>query len=58
MGLLKDLLGSNKDKKEKEIDKYNLTKEEKEEVRKGNYKPWNFEEEDLEDDDYYYEDDN
>lgn len=58
MGLLKDLLGSNKDKKEKEIDKYNLTKEEQEEVRKGNYKPWNFEEEEKEEDDYYYEDDN
>ena len=59
MGLLKDLLGSNKDKKEKETDnKYNLSKEEKEEVIKGNYMPWNFEEEDLEDDDYYYEDDN
>ena len=27
------------------------------EVKKGNYDPWNFEEEDLEDDDYYSEDD-
>ncbi len=29
---------------------------EKKEVQKGNYEPWNFEEE-LEEDDYYYEDD-
>ena len=29
---------------------------EKEEVKKGNYDSWNFEEEDLEEDDYYYED--
>lgn len=34
-----------------------LEKEQKEEVEKGNYDPWNFEEEDLEDDDYYYDDD-
>ena len=34
-----------------------LKSSEKEEVRKGNYDPWNFEEEDLEEDDYYYEDD-
>lgn len=27
------------------------------EVQKGNYDPWNFEEEDLEEDDYYYGDD-
>lgn len=27
------------------------------EVQKGNYEPWNFEEEDLEEDDYYSEDD-
>lgn len=26
-------------------------------VKKGDYDPWNFEEEDLEEDDYYYEDD-
>lgn len=34
-----------------------LTKEQKDEVKKGNYDPWNFEEEDLEDDDYYFDDD-
>lgn len=38
-------------------DNNELTKEQKEEIKKGNYDPWNFEEEDLEDDDYYFEDD-
>ena len=37
---------------------YALTDWQKEEVRKGNYAPGNFEEDgDLEEDDYYYEDD-
>ena len=27
-------------------------------LESGEYHPWNFEEEDLEEDDYYYEDDN
>ena len=57
MGLLKDILGLNKDNEEKETNIYNLSKEEKEEVKKGNYEAWNFEEEEKEDDDYYYEDD-
>lgn len=42
---------------EEELDSYGLEDWQKEEVRKGNYDPWNFEEEDLEEDDYYYEDD-
>jgi hypothetical protein len=42
---------------EKEMDVYDLEDWEKEEVKKGEYDPWNFEEEDLEEDDYYYEDD-
>ena len=42
---------------DKELDDYGLNKNEKEEVKKGNQDPWNFEEEDLEDDDYYNEDD-
>ena len=43
---------------EKEMDMYALTDWQKEEVRKGNYDPWNFEEDgELEEDDYYYEDD-
>lgn len=37
-------------------DNNELTDEQKEEIKKGNYDPWNFEEEDLEEDDYYYED--
>ena len=56
MGILKNILSSNKDDKEKEMDVHNLTEEEKEEVKKGNYEPYNFEEEDLEDDDYHFED--
>ena len=50
-GILKSLLGENeyeKEKLEKEMDKYNLTKEEKEQVRKGNYQP----------DEFDYDDDN
>ena len=40
------------------MDMYALTDWQKEEVRKGNYDPWNFEEDgELEEDDYYYEDD-
>lgn len=38
-------------------DNNELNEEQKEEIKKGNYDPWNFEEEDLEDDDYYFEDD-
>ncbi len=38
-------------------DNNELTDEQKSEVKKGNYDPWNFEEEDLEEDDYYFEDD-
>jgi len=41
---------------EEELDNYGLEEWEKEEVRQGNFDPWNFDEEDLEEDDYYYED--
>ena len=34
-------------------DNNELTDEQKSEVKKGNYDPWNFAEEDLEEDDYY-----
>ncbi len=44
------------EKLEKEMDIYGLEDWQKEEVRKGNYDPWSFEEEDLEDDDYYHDD--
>ena len=30
---------------------------EQDEINKGNYEPYQFEEEELEEDDYYYEDD-
>ena len=40
-----------------ELDNYGLEDWQKEEVKKGSYDPWNFEEEDLEEDDYYSEDD-
>ena len=42
---------------EEEMDDYGLEDWQKDLVRKGEYNPWNFEEEDLEEDDYYYEDD-
>ena len=48
------------DELEKEMDVYNLDEEEREEVRKGNFDPWNFEypsDDELEDDDYYEDDD-
>lgn len=42
---------------EEDMDVYNLSEEERKEVRNGNYNPEDFEEDgDLEDDDYYYED--
>ena len=58
MGLL-DLLNilNKKQDDDKKQDKHILFNFEKEEIRRGNYDPWNFEEEDLEDDDYYKEDD-
>lgn len=36
---------------------WGLMDHEIDEVQKGNYEPWQFEEEELEEDDYYYEDD-
>lgn len=41
----------------KELDPYGLEDWQKELVKKGEYDPWNFEEDDLEEDDYYHEDD-
>ena len=43
-------------KLEKEMDIYGLEDWKKEEVRNGNYDPWSFEEEDLEEDDYFHDD--
>ena len=42
---------------DKELDIYDLEDWQKKEIKKGNYNPWNFEEDDLEEDDYYSEDD-
>lgn len=56
-------IGHKKDKDydeelEREMDDYMLEDWQKDLVRKGEYNPWNFEEDgDLEEDDYYYEDD-
>ena len=47
------------DELEKEMDAYELEEWQKELVRQGKYNPNNFEDsDDLEDEDYYYEDDN
>lgn len=43
-------------KLEREMKAYGLSEEEKRLVRSGQYDPWNFEEEELEEDDYYFED--
>lgn len=67
MGLIWELLkavsdiqdeNDKKKQQEKEMDAYGLEEWQKDLVRKGEYDPWNFEEDgDLEEDDYYYEDD-
>lgn len=59
-----DYLNSSEDSREKnkkledEMDAYNLDDMEKEEVRKGLYDPWDFEDDEntMEDDDYYNDD--
>lgn len=51
MGLFKILKAITTDNKAKEVDKYDLTKEEKAEVRKGNYEPDEFDRDDDEDSD-------
>ena len=47
---------NNSEYTDEELDAYGLEDWQKDEVKKGNYDPWNFEE-DLEEDDYYSEDD-
>lgn len=47
----------NTKKNKKNIDNYDLEDWQKELVDDGSYEPYNFEEEELEDDDYYSEDD-
>lgn len=48
---------NNSEYTDEELDNYGLEDWQKEEVKKGDYDPWNFEEEELEEDDYYYDDD-
>ena len=54
----KDINTKKNKKKEENIDNYDLEDWQKELVDDGSYEPYNFEEEELEDDDYYSEDDN
>ena len=54
---VKNSTKSNHRKKHDDLSAYGLEEWQEEEVRKGNYEPWNFEEDELEEDDYYYEDD-
>lgn len=70
MSLLKDLLDWSEELKnissqnnenkstysEEELKNYGLTSDEIKLVQKGLYNPWDFEEEDFQDDDYYNED--
>ena len=57
LSYMNDEEDNNSEYTDEEIDSYGLEDWQKEEVKKGNYDPWSFEEEDLEDDDYYGEDD-
>lgn len=61
MGLLDSLFKNNNEDNnsnytEEELNDLDLEEWQKELVRKGEYNPENFEEEDLEEDDYYYDD--
>jgi len=42
---------------DEELDEYGLNDDEKKLVKEDGYDPWNFDEEDLEEDDYYNDDD-
>ena len=53
MGLFNDLFDKEKSNDEEDI--YDLDGIEKEEVKNGEFDPWNFEEEDLDEEDYYSE---
>ena len=46
-----------KNKKDNKIDSYGLEEWQKKLVEKGEYKPWDFEEEDTDEDSYFHEDD-
>lgn len=55
--ILSLILQSLENDKKKQVKYDYLDKNERELVKKGEYDPFNFEEEELEDDDYYSEDD-
>ena len=55
--ILSLILSSLENDKKKQVKYDYLDKNERELVKKGEYDPFNFEEEELEDDDYYREDD-
>ncbi len=55
--ILSLILSSLENDKKKQVKYDYLDKNERELVKKGEYDPFNFEEEELEDDDYYSEDD-
>ena len=55
--ILSLILSSIENDKKKQVKYDYLDKNERELVKKGEYDPFNFEEEELEDDDYYSEDD-
>ena len=60
MGLFSGLFGDNDNISgydESELEGYGLDEDEKQLVREGVYDPWQFEEEDPDEDDYYAEDD-
>lgn len=52
-----NILGDVSKNENKDSDNFGLSDEEKEAMKNGGYEPFNFEEEELEDDDYYDEDD-
>lgn len=47
---------SQKSKREREFDAYGLTEEEKRIARKEGYDPWDFEEDEMDEDGYYSDD--
>ena len=47
---------SDNEELEERMNNLDLEDWQKEEVRNGNYDPWSFEEEDLEEDDYFHDD--
>lgn len=66
MGFLNNLLSGSGGKKnktnsnvklERKMRSHGLSEDEKKLVRSGEYDPWNFEEEEMDEDDYYHDDD-